>query len=99
MPNYSLTDAARADLKGILDYTVQTWGRKRAVSYLDGLDKLASSLAESRRLGRSCDDLREGLLAFPYESHVLYYVETRGGIAVIRVLHKSMNSALHFNDT
>lgn len=99
MPSYSLTDAAKADLAGIIDYTIETWDQNQTAAYLDGLDKLADSLADTPKLGKSCDDLQAGLLAFPYESHVPYYVVTPGGITILRVLHKSMNTALHFRRT
>jgi toxin ParE1/3/4 len=39
MPNYRLTPAAKSDLLGIWNYTVETWGENQAEKYLLDIDK------------------------------------------------------------
>jgi toxin ParE1/3/4 len=98
MPGYRFARAAEDDLEGIVDYTLQRWGVDQANQYLDGLDQQAQSLAENPKIGKSCDDLGTGLQFFPYQSHVLYYLEDAHGITIARVLHESMNPSLHLKD-
>jgi toxin ParE1/3/4 len=54
-------------------------------------------LAETPSIGKYRNDLQQGLLSFPYESHVLYYTESKNGIVIVRVLHKGMDVERHFN--
>ncbi len=39
MPDYRLTPAAKSDLLEIWNYTVETWGEKKAEKYLLDIDK------------------------------------------------------------
>ena len=96
MATFKFTDSAWGDLSDIVDYTVEHWDAAQAVVYIDGLETVARAIAEAPPMGKACEDLHDGLRAFPYESHVLYYLEAPHGIIIIRVLHKSMNTALHF---
>lgn len=98
MPTYEFAAAAEADLADIVDYTRHKWDTAQAIKYIDGLESLAQSLAEASTLGKACDDLFTGLRAFPYQSHVLYYLTQPHGIIVVRVLHKSMNVNLHIGE-
>jgi plasmid stabilization system protein ParE len=46
-------------------------------------------------MGSGCEDLASGLQAFPYQSHVLYYLVEPTRLVIVRVLHKRMNPALY----
>ena len=94
-PRYQFTDKAERDLKGIIDYTVQEWGVSQANTYLDGLETRALILAENPDLGTTRETLSEGLLSFPYESHILYYKKHARGIVVVRILHQHMDPLKH----
>jgi toxin ParE1/3/4 len=94
-PGYRFTDKAERDLEGIIDYTVQEWGVSQANSYLDGLESRAQLLAENPDLGMTRETLFEGLLSFPYESHILYYKKHARGIVILRVLHQYMDPVKH----
>lgn len=96
MPVYKFTGRAEDDLAAIIDYTLETWGAAQAVKYIDGLEELASNLAQSPSLGKSRDDLHEGLIVFPYERHLLFYRKERHGITIVRILHDSMDTPRHF---
>lgn len=95
MPEYRFTPEARDDLQGIVDYTVERWGKKQAHDYLNGLEELAARLAENPGLGANRDQLIDGLISFPYVSHRLYYVAHDHGITIIRVLYKKMEAERH----
>jgi len=95
MPSYRFARAAEEDVDGIVDYTLEKWGVDQANQYIDGLEQRAKSLADNPKIGKTCNDLGTGLRCFPYQSHVLYYMEDPYGIIIARVLHESMNPKLH----
>ena len=70
-PRYQFPDKAESDLEGIIDYTAHEWGAAQANTYLDGLETRAQLLAANPDLGTARETLFEGLLSFPYESHIL----------------------------
>jgi toxin ParE1/3/4 len=90
-------DKAEKDLADILQLTVSKWGADQANRYLDGLEQLTARLAEQPAMGSGCEDLAKGLRAFPYQSHVLYYLVEPRRLVIARVLHKLMNPALYLN--
>jgi toxin ParE1/3/4 len=92
MRTVKFTRKARQDLLSIIDHSVLTWGDAQAAKYIDGLEKLVLTLAQSPLLGRDCSDLGKGLLAFPYEKHQIYYLVQAHGISILRVLHSNMES-------
>jgi toxin ParE1/3/4 len=94
MPRYRLSKSANADLNDIAIYSRDTWGSDTALNYLDALQELITQLAESPKLGKACNDLAEGLRSFQHQSHVVFYLEKKGGIVIARVLHERMNAPL-----
>lgn len=99
MPEYRFTPEAEDDLQGVIDYTIEHWGKEQAHKYIDGLEELAARLAETPGLGANRSQMIGGLISFPYVSHVLYYLLQDHGITIIRVLHKSMDAKRHFENT
>lgn len=95
MPNFIFTAHAEADLTDIVDFTVKQWGAKKAHEYINGLEEIAQKLADNPNAGLNRENLLEGLLCFPYESHTLYYFKQSDGIVIIRVLHQSMDAEKH----
>jgi toxin ParE1/3/4 len=94
-PRYRFTEKAESDLEGIIEYTVQQWGGSQVDTYLDGLETLAKLLADNPDLGIKRQALSEGLLSFPYESHIVYYMKHRRGITIVRVLHQHTDPLKH----
>ena len=97
MPRFRISHSANADLSDIAIYTKDTWGSDAALNYLDVLQDLMAQLAETPKLGKACNGLAEGLRSFQYQSHVVFYLEEKGGIVIARVLHERMNAPLHFD--
>ena len=95
MPTYKFAETAQRDLESIVDYTLQKWGVDQAERYIDGLEKQAQLLAGNPKLAKPVDQFAKGLSAFPYQSHVIYFIEATHGITIARVLHESMNASLH----
>lgn len=94
-PRYHFTEKAERDLEDIIDYTVQQWGVSQIDTYLNGLETRAQLLADNPDLGTIRDMLSEGLLSFPYESHILYYMKQLCGITIVRILHQNMDPLKH----
>ena len=95
MAVYSLSSKAAADLSGIYEYTILSFGLKQARSYLTGLHERIQSLAESPMQGRSASELSPGLRRLEYESHVVFYLPRDKGIRIVRVLHQNMDMKRH----
>lgn len=92
MGAFSLTHAAKNDLRGIARFTEERWGRAQRRHYLKGLDEAFRMLADSPKLGTACDYIESGLRKYPFQSHVVFYdLLSNDQIPVVRVLHKSMD--------
>ncbi|MFQ5790986.1 MAG: type II toxin-antitoxin system RelE/ParE family toxin [Acidobacteriota bacterium] len=91
MPEFALRPKARADLDGIWDYTVETWGRDQAKAYLRALNRAFKTLARKPGLGRVYDEVYEGLRVYPSGKHLIFYFASDNGIDIVRVLHERMD--------
>ena len=92
MTNYRYAIPAIGDIDNLIGYTIEKWGKSQAEDYFDGLESQVRLLAEMPTLGK----LRKNKLrAFPYKSHIIYYLEDRKDITVARILHSSMDPAFH----
>jgi len=89
---------AEADLLGIGDYTLRTWGSAQAARYLGELEVCCQMLADNPALGRLCDDIRPGLRRLEHGKHVVFYRHERGGVLVSRILHQRMLPDRHAID-
>ncbi len=96
MKRFTLSRQAATDLDAIADYTAERWGKPQARLYLDALQGRLAELAQQPHLGRRRDELADGLLAFPFESHVIFYAQAEVGIIVARILHKRQDAPGHF---
>ena len=96
MPRYDFTRRALADLRNIVRYTRESWGQKQARIYREEIELGIQKLALSPGLGRVRSDVAPSVRSFPIARHVAFYVESEGGITVVRVLHPAMNVASAF---
>ena len=87
----SFSRRAKADIRGIWDYTVDVWGTGQAGIYLGILEAAVDAIAENPKLGRPCNDIRQGYRKHLVGSHVLYYRLKRKGVFVVRILHQRMD--------
>lgn len=99
MGSFSLTHAAKADLRNIANFTEQKWGREQRKHYLKGIDDAFHLLADSPSLGVSCDYISPKLRKHPFQSHVIYYdIASATRVLIVRVLHKRIDvSQIPFN--
>ena len=95
MAEYRLTPAAERDLEAIWIFTVQKWGLEQANRYIDLLTSAFDELSQSPKTAPACDHIRPGYRRRSVERHLIYFQITNYGIAVIRVLHESMDATRH----
>jgi toxin ParE1/3/4 len=90
---YVLSPLAAADLEGIFEYTLLTWGEEQFDRYRRALSLALDSLAKNplARGSKARDDLMEGCRFFRVEHHYIVYRVAKGGIEVGRILHERMN--------
>ena len=100
MRTFSLTEAARADLKSIAAYTQRRWGKEQRRIYAKQFDDAFHMLAGSPEAGTICDFIKAGYQKFPNGSHVIFYRSLSGTeIEIVRILHKRMGLARYFEGT
>ncbi len=98
MPRYDFTRRALADLRDIARYTRRTWGQKQARLYREEIELCVQKLALSPGIGRERADVGRSVRSFPIARHVAFYLESEGGITVLRLLHPTMDVARAFSD-
>jgi toxin ParE1/3/4 len=90
MSAYRLSRLAEADLMDIGTYSLNKWGKERAIRYIDALEACCRQLADNPHLGRTCDQIRSGLRRMEHGRHVVFYRVEAKGIFVSRILHQGM---------
>lgn len=92
MPNFSLTEAAKSDLKKIARFTQKRWGREQRNHYLKTLDDFFHQPSNNPNMGKDCGEIRPGYHKFPTGSHIVYYrKKTKDQIEIVRILHECMD--------
>ena len=95
MKSLRIADAARADLRDIKRYTIETWGSDRARRYLEEIRRRIMLLRQRSRIGTLRNDLAVGLRSLPCGRHVIFYRHDADHIEIVRVLHASVDSRRH----
>jgi toxin ParE1/3/4 len=100
MGTFSLTEAAKADLKSIAAYTQRRWGKEQRRIYAKQFDDAFHMLADTLEAGIACDLIKFGYRKFPIGSHVIFYHPlSEIEIAIVRILHKRMDLARQLEGT
>lgn len=91
MSRYHVTPRAARDLAGIADWTLLQWGPSQMKAYMSGLEHRFRWLADHPKSGRPRDDVARSYRSFPEGRHLVFYKIGSDGIAIIGVLHQSMD--------
>jgi len=91
---YVLSPMAEADLDDIWVYTAETWSAEQAEIYTNDIIDIFEKLAEGQKKGRPVE-VREGYLKALVGRHAIYFLVRSDVIAIVRVLHQSMDVELH----
>ena len=92
---YRLYPKAINDLESIYLYSSNEFGIQRTEDYFLIIETSFQHLADDPLISRKCDYIRQNLRAFNVGSHVIFFKITDYGVAVIRVLHQSMDFIRH----
>ena len=95
MPKVEFAEEARADLRAILGYTIEHWGKAQARRYVNDLRNTCTEVAAMPGLGRESQWAGPGIRSFPSQSHVIYYRPAPDGILVLAVIHKRQDPKRH----
>ena len=79
---------ARADARGIWQYTNGEHGPDAADAYLRDLDQAMQRVREFPDMGSDCSDVRKGYRRTRCGSHLIYYICSKTDICAIRILHE-----------
>lgn len=94
MTSYRLSPRAESDLEEIWLYTRHKWSVEQADSYYNGLvsafDRLSSGVAKGKTVV-----IRPPYLKLYSGKHCIFYIVSKTGIDVIRILHQSMDFERH----
>lgn len=93
-PKYLLSPMAEADLEEIWVYTAQEWSREQAEIYTNDIIDAFEDIVEGKKAGRPAL-VREGYLKTLIGRHAIYYQIRGEVIAIIRILHQSMDVERH----
>ena len=86
---------SKADLGDIYAYTLQSWGRVQADTYLDKIELAFNQLLDNPKIGRERPDIKDGYRCLNIEKHILFYKIAKTEIHILGVLHSRMDIANH----
>ncbi len=95
MENYVLSPNAQESLKGIKAYSTEKFGKRQTNIYLEKLRNRMRDLADNPKQGKPRDKIKRGYFSYLEGSHTIYYKILTDHIAVIDILHQSMEPMRH----
>lgn len=96
VPDLTLAPLAREDVKEIGRFTQKTWGVPQRDSHLGGLAATFARLRTGEITGRARPDIRDGLLCYPCNWHMIFFRHSgQGDVEILRILHERMDFERH----
>ncbi|MBD3902991.1 type II toxin-antitoxin system RelE/ParE family toxin [Chryseobacterium sp. Ch-15] len=93
---YILSEIADEDLVNIFDYTMDEFGFDQAEKYLFEIDDIFQNLIINPQLGKTRNEIKQGLYSFPKDNHVIFYRISEDHIRIVRILHGSRDIPNYF---
>ncbi|HEX7348324.1 MAG TPA: type II toxin-antitoxin system RelE/ParE family toxin [Rhodanobacteraceae bacterium] len=91
-PGYILTDAAEADLRGIIRYTRKQWGDAQARTYIAKLEAGIARLVARQGAASDMSDLYPALRMAHCEHHYVFCLPREHAPAlIVAILHERMD--------
>jgi len=92
MSSFTLTNAAKNDLKAIAKFSEQRWGYSQRTIYIKQFDDSFHMLSETPSVGKDCNYIKRGYRKFPQGSRIIFYRElSNETIQIVRILHNKMD--------
>lgn len=89
-----LTPKAGDDLEAIWHYGREHFGEDRADKYIDHLSGIFRILS-TNEIGTPRPELGDTIYALPFERHMVYFLQTKTEIIVIRILSQLQDAGRH----
>ena len=86
MPKYEISEQARADLTDVFEYIADD-NEHAALQLIIRLLDLFGNLAEHPLMGKSRDELQQGLRSVPLGHYIAFYRIWAGRVVIVRVVH------------
>ena len=94
------TPEAKDDLLDLYDYIADHSSPKRALGYIERIEKTCKSLTTLPERGTRRDDLRPGLRVMGFEHRVLIaFRVSAGSVAILRILYGGRSVELAFSQS
>lgn len=89
---YDITPSAKADIRSIWLYTVETWGEAQADHYTKALDDKFDEIADGQAFSRPFLKVYPQLRVVRCEHHYVFYLSSEGKRPnIIAILHERMD--------
>lgn len=85
--SYQLSQEADKDIDEIFDYTESEYGLQKAIDYTSQFSIIFSQLIQEPELGRTRNEIRNGLRSLIQNEHIIFYRILSDYIRIVRVLH------------
>ena len=86
-----LSRAARVDLHGIYEYSIENFGLEVAGKYLADVQNALMRLSDFPSLGSPASDLKPGMRCLPCRQHRIFYHHDAKTVHIGRILHQAMD--------
>ena len=98
---FRTTRYAKQDLRSIVRYTIDNWGKTQAAAYVELISLAYQSIAANPFLlgSKSRDDLASRCRTFRCGKHVIFYRLRNDTVEIARILHESMDFPKHVGET
>jgi toxin ParE1/3/4 len=92
----TIAPAAREYLKEVGRYAQRTWTVRQRDVYLGDFATVFERLRTGMARGRNRLEVRDGLLSYPCNRHVIFFrPDAEGNVEILRILHGRMDFARH----
>lgn len=82
--NLIISPDAEVDIRDILRYTLETWGRPQRNAYFSNLKQAARRIQTFPEIGRERED---GVREYAIRQHVILYRHEGDAVTILRVMH------------
>ena len=89
MPDYQISNRARARLLDIYGHTEEAFGRYQADAYHAGFESTFQLLAKFPGIGRAADEIRTGFRRYTFQSHYIFFTDENGHIVIRDIIHSA----------
>ena len=86
-PRLALSDNAERDLRNLLAFTEQQWGKAQRHTYRQRFIAAFAELLRFPDLGPARPELGQGIRAYRVGQHVVIYQSSETDLLVVRILH------------